>query len=151
MACGDRAREDHCHCRHVDFLIGSYPRLGKDALIQRIDKLDDATSQILEDQAILDNDLKTIGLHQEDYKARLQRMLPQQQGLVDKTDQALEDSRGRDKGVAEAQTSPNDRPGTRSRCTTGSCPGVCGKAGDDLEHSRRRIGAHGGSHGDAPL
>ena len=23
VACGDGAREDHCHCRHVDFLIGS--------------------------------------------------------------------------------------------------------------------------------
>ena len=48
VACGDGAREDHCHCRHVDFLIGSYPRVGKDAIIQRIDKLDDTTGGILE-------------------------------------------------------------------------------------------------------
>ena len=51
VACGDTVREDHCHCRHVDFLIGSYPRVGEDALIQ-INKLDDTTSGILEDQAI---------------------------------------------------------------------------------------------------
>ena len=34
--------------------------MGKDALIQKIDKLDDTTSRILEDQAMFDNDLKTI-------------------------------------------------------------------------------------------
>ena len=64
MACLDGAREDHCHCRPVDFLIGSYPRLGKDAIIQRIDKLDDTTGGILEDQAIVDNTLKSTRSHQ---------------------------------------------------------------------------------------
>ena len=59
MACGDRAREKNRHCRHVDFLSGSYPRMGKDALIQRIDKLDDTTGGMLEDQAIFNNDLKS--------------------------------------------------------------------------------------------
>ena len=38
----------------------------KDALIQNVDKLDDTTSRILEDQAIFDNYLKTIRLHPED-------------------------------------------------------------------------------------
>ena len=59
-ACGQAGSEDHCHCHHVDFLIGSYPWVGKDALIQKIDKLDDTTSRILQDHAIFDNDLKTI-------------------------------------------------------------------------------------------
>ena len=62
-ACGQYGSGDHCHCHHVDFLIGSYPRVGKDALIQKIDKLDNTTSRILEDQAIFDNDLKTIRSH----------------------------------------------------------------------------------------
>ena len=66
VACGKDGSADHCHCHHVDFLIGSYPRLGKDALIQNVDKLDDTTSRILEDQAIFDNYLKTIRLHPED-------------------------------------------------------------------------------------
>ena len=57
---GKAGSEDHCNCRHLDFLIGSYPRMGKDALIQRIDKLEDTTSRISEDQAIFDNDLKTM-------------------------------------------------------------------------------------------
>ena len=67
----------------MDFLIGSYPRVGKDALIQKIDKLDDTTSRILEDQGIFDNDLKTIRSHREDYEAKLESMLVQQQRVVD--------------------------------------------------------------------
>ena len=90
VVCGDGVREDHCHCRHVDFLIGSYPRVGKDALIQRIDKLDDTTGGILDDQAIFDNALKSIQSHQEDYEAKLETMLVQQQGMVDKMIKYLE-------------------------------------------------------------
>ena len=59
-ACGQAGSGDHSHCHHVEFLIRNNPRLRKDALIQKIDKLDDTTSKILEEQAILDNDLKTI-------------------------------------------------------------------------------------------
>ena len=68
--------------RHVDFLIGSYPRVGKDALNQRLERLDDTTSGPLEDQAIFDNNLKAIQLHRDDYRAKLQRMLLHQQGVV---------------------------------------------------------------------
>ena len=63
VVCGDKALEDNCHCRHVDFVIGTYPRVGKDVLIQGIDMLHDTTPGILEDQAFLDNDLKPIRLH----------------------------------------------------------------------------------------
>ena len=59
-ACGQAGSGDHCHSHHVDFLIRSYPRMGKDALIQKIDKLNDTTSRIFEDQAIFDSDLRTI-------------------------------------------------------------------------------------------
>ena len=89
-ACGQAGSGHHCHCHHVDFLIGSYPRVGKDALIQKIDKLDDTTSRILEDQAIFDNDLKTIRSHQEDYEAKLESMLVQQQRVVDNMIKYLE-------------------------------------------------------------
>ena len=83
MACRDTAREDHCHSLQVDFLIGNYPHPGTDVLIQRIHQLDETTSAILEDQAILHNDLKGIRLHQEDYEVKLERMLVQHQGVVD--------------------------------------------------------------------
>ena len=90
VACGDGACEDHCHCRHMDYLIGSYPRVGKDAIIQRIDKFDDTTGGILEDQAISNNALKSIRSHQADYEAKLETMLVQQQGMVDKMIKYLE-------------------------------------------------------------
>ena len=90
VACGDGAREGHCHCRHVDFLIGSYPRVGKDALFQRIDKLDDTTGGILEDQAIFDKALEIIGSHQENYEAILETILVHQQRIVDKMIKYLE-------------------------------------------------------------
>ena len=48
-ACGQAGSGDHCHCHHVDFLIRIYLQVGKDALIQKIDKLDDTTSRIPED------------------------------------------------------------------------------------------------------
>ena len=89
-ACGKAVSGDHCHCHHVDLLIGSYPRVGKGALIQKIDKLDDTTSRILEDQAIFDNDLKTLRLHREDYEAKLESMLVQQQRVVDNMIKYLE-------------------------------------------------------------
>ena len=41
-SCGQAGSGDHCYWYHVDFLIRSYPRMGKDALIQKINKLDDA-------------------------------------------------------------------------------------------------------------
>ena len=57
----------------MEFLIGSYPRLCKDARGQRIDNLEDTTSGILDDQAIFDNNLETIQLHREDYDAKTER------------------------------------------------------------------------------
>ena len=90
VACGDGGREDHCHCRHVDFVIGSHSRMGKDAIIQGIDKLEDTSGGILEDQAIFDSALKSIRSHQEDYEAKLETMLVQQQGMVDKMIKYLE-------------------------------------------------------------
>ena len=74
-ACGKATSGNHCHCHHVDFLIGSYAPVGQDALLPGIDKLDDTTSGTLEDQAIFDKALKTIRLHPEDNEAKLESML----------------------------------------------------------------------------
>ena len=89
-ACGQAGSGDHCHCHHVHFLIRRCPRVGKDAFVQKIDKLDDTTSSILEDQAIFDNDLNTIRSHREDYGAKLESMLVQQQRVVDNMIKYLE-------------------------------------------------------------
>ena len=89
-ACGQAGSGDHCHCHHQDFLIESYPRVGKDALIQKIKMLDDSISRNLEDEAIFDNDLKTIRSHREDYEAKLESIMVQQQRVVDNMIKYLE-------------------------------------------------------------
>ena len=110
-ACGQAGSGDHCHCHHVDFLIGSNPRVGKDALIQKIDKLDDTTSRILEDQAIFDNDLKTIRSHREDYEAKLESMLVQQQRVVDNMIKYLETVEDRMRKLEKRGGIPTPVPG----------------------------------------
>ena len=93
--CGKTGSEDQCHCRHVNFLIGSYPPVHKDAVHQRIDKLDDTTSGVLKDQAIFDNGVKTMRFLREVYKAKLGSMLPQHQRDVDTMIKFLETGQNR--------------------------------------------------------
>ena len=111
VACGQAGSGDHCHSHHVDFLIGSYPWVGKDALIQKIDKLDDTTSRILEDQAIFDNDLKTTGSLREDYEAKLESMLVQQQRVVDNMIKYLETVEDRMRDLEKRGGIPTPVPG----------------------------------------
>ena len=45
-----------CHCEHVSFLIGKYPRMGMEAIVQHLDRLDNAKDGLEEDVAgILDD------------------------------------------------------------------------------------------------
>ena len=110
VVCRDGACEDYCHRRHADFLIGSHPQVGKDARIERIDKLDDTISGTLEEQAILDNALKIIQSHQEDYAAKLKTMLVQQQGMVDQMIKYLETVEGRLKDLERRAGVPAPGP-----------------------------------------
>ena len=52
--------------------------------------MDDTAGGILEDPAIFDNALKSIRSHQEDYESKLETMLVQQQGMLDKMIKYLE-------------------------------------------------------------
>ena len=108
---GQAGSGDYWHCHHVDFPIRSYPRVGKDALIQKIDKLDDTTSEILEDQAIFDNDLKTIRSHGEDYETKLESMLVQQQRVVDNIIKYLETVEDRMRELEKHGRIPTPVPG----------------------------------------
>ena len=45
-----------CHCEHVSFLIGKYPKMGMDAIVQHLDRLDNQKDGLEEDIAgILDD------------------------------------------------------------------------------------------------
>ena len=45
-----------CHCEHVSFVMGKYPKMGMDAIVHRLDRLDNAKDGLEEDVAgILDD------------------------------------------------------------------------------------------------
>ena len=45
-----------CHCEHVSFLIGKYPKMRMNAIVQHLDRLDNAKDSLEEDVAgILDD------------------------------------------------------------------------------------------------
>ena len=92
------------------------------ALTQKLHTLDDTTCRILEDQAIFDNDLTTIRLHREDYEAKLESMLVQQQRVVENMIKYLETVENRMREVEKRGEISNARPRTRPRPATGSCP-----------------------------
>ena len=53
-----------CHCEHVSFLIGKYPKMGMDAIVQHLDHLDNAkdgleenVAGILDDQSAAERDM----------------------------------------------------------------------------------------------
>ena len=39
---GSGGKHVECHCKHVSFLMGKYPRMGMDAIVQHLDRLDNA-------------------------------------------------------------------------------------------------------------
>ena len=53
---GSDGKHVECHCEHVSFLIGKYPTMGIDAIVQHPDRLDNAKDSLEEDVAgILDD------------------------------------------------------------------------------------------------
>ena len=39
---GSGGKHAECHCEHVSFLMGKYPKMGMDAIVHRLDRLDNA-------------------------------------------------------------------------------------------------------------
>ena len=53
---GSGGKDAECHCEHVSFLMGKYPKMGMDAIVHRLDRLDNAKECLEEDVAgILDD------------------------------------------------------------------------------------------------
>ena len=53
---GSGGEQAECHCEHVLFLMGKYPKMGMDAIVHRLDSLDNAKDGLEEDVAgILDD------------------------------------------------------------------------------------------------
>ena len=73
--------------------------------------MEDTASGILEDQAIIDNNLKTIRLHLEDHEAKLERMLVQQQRVVENMMNYLESVENRMRELEKHGETPTAIPG----------------------------------------
>ena len=64
-----------CHCEHVSFLIGKYPRMGMDAIVQHPDRLDNQrdgleedVAGLLDDQSEAERDMVELRAEQHRYR-----------------------------------------------------------------------------------
>ena len=107
---GSGGKNVECHCEHVSFLIGKYPKMGMDAIVQHLDRLDNQKDGLEEDIAgILDDpseagrDMAELGAEQDRYREKLEMALQKQQRVVDSLLHLVEIMSGRLKRLEELQ------------------------------------------------
>ena len=83
---GSGGKHAECHCEHVSFLIGKYPKMGMDAIVQHLDRLDNAkdgleedVAGILDDQSAAERDMAELRAEQDRYREKLEMALQKQQ------------------------------------------------------------------------
>ena len=91
-----------CHCEHVSFLIGKFPRMGMEAIVHRFDRLDNAkdgleedVAGILDDQSTAERDMAELRAEKDRYQEKLEMALQKQQRVVDSLLHLVEDLSGR--------------------------------------------------------
>ena len=107
---GSGGRHVECHCEHVSFLIGKYPKMGMDAIVQHLDHLDNAkdgleedVAGILDDQSAAERDMAELRAEQDWYRENLELALQKQQRVVDSLPHLVEDMSRRLKRLEEFQ------------------------------------------------
>ena len=107
---GSGGRHAECHCEHVSFLMGKYPKMGMDAIVHRLDSLDNAkdgleedVAGILDDQSAAERDMTELRADQARYRENLELALQKQQRVVDSLLHLVEDMSGRLKRLEEVQ------------------------------------------------
>ena len=107
---GPGGRHAECHCEHVSFLMGKYPNMGMDAIVHRLDCLDNAkdgleedVAGILDDQSAAEKDMEELRADQARYRENLELALQKQQQVVDSLLHLVEDMSGRLKRLEERQ------------------------------------------------
>ena len=107
---GSGGKHAECHCEHVSFLMGKYPRMGMDAIVHRLDSLDNAkdgleedVAGILDDQSAAERDMAELRAEQGRYRENLGLALEKQQRVVDSLLHLVEDMSGRLKRLEELQ------------------------------------------------
>ena len=99
-----------CHCEHVSFLMGKYPKMGMDTIVHRLDRLDNAkdgleedVAGILDDQSAAEKDMEELRAERDQYRENLELALEKQQRVVDSLLHLVEDMSGRLKRLEELQ------------------------------------------------
>ena len=107
---GSGGKHVECHCEHVSFLIRKYPKMGMDAIVQHLDRLDNQKdgleediAGILDDQSAAERDMAELRAEQDRYQERLEMALQKQQRVVDSLLHLVEDMSGRLKRLVELQ------------------------------------------------
>ena len=107
---GSGEKHAKCHCEHVSFLVGKYPKMGMDAIVHRLDSLDNAKggleediAGILDDQSAADRDMAELRAEQDRYRDMLELALQKQQRVVDSLLHLVEDISGCLKRLEELQ------------------------------------------------
>ena len=107
---GSGGKHAACHCEHVSFLMGKYPKMGMDAIVHRLDRLDNAkdgpeedVAGILDDQSAAEKDMGRLRAERDRYRENLELALEKQQRVVDSLLHLVEDMSGRLKRLEELQ------------------------------------------------
>ena len=107
---GSGGQHVDCHCEHVSFLIGNYPKMVMDAILQHLDRLDNQKdgleediAGILDDQSEAERDIAELRAEQDRYREMLEMALQKQQRVVDSLLHLVEDMSGRLKRLEELQ------------------------------------------------
>ena len=107
---GSGGKHVECHCEHVSFLIGKYPKMGMDAIVQHLDRLDNQKdgleediAGILDDQSEAERDMAELRAEQDRYREKLEMALQKQQRVADSLLHLVEDMSGRLKRLEELQ------------------------------------------------
>ena len=105
---GSGGKHVECCCEHVFFLISKYPKMGMDAIVQHLDRLDNAkdgveedVAGILDDQSAAERDMAELRAEQDRYRENLELALKKQQRVVDSLLHLVEDMSGRLKRLEE--------------------------------------------------
>ena len=107
---GSGGKHAECHCEHVSFLMGKYPKMGMDAIVHRLDRLDNAkdglgedVAGILDDQSAAERDMAQLPAERDQYGENLELALQKQQRVVDSLLHLVEDMSGCLKRLEEQQ------------------------------------------------
>ena len=107
---GSGGKHAACHCEQVSLLMGKYQKMGMDAIVHRLDSLDNAkdgletdVAGILDDQSAAEKDMEELRAERDRYRENLELALEKQQRVVDSLLHLGEDMSGRWKRLEELQ------------------------------------------------